>query len=463
MKLRKIFYDSSGLPDWLILRCREETGGLLEMLSLIPLTDRKYNPIPLHEFFHELTGTEAGTPDERNEFIVSMWRRLSAQERYLCNKLITGTFRSPVSVSLLADVFTRAFGGDRRTVLIRLRSAWRLETISISQLAAGTTESETRRMPYPFAEHRTLDESLQTIGAPGDWYYYPSHEGTRCQLVRRDGRTTIWSSDGDIFSVRELNEETYLSRDVVLDVLASGSGEKTLLFIHDILEIDGEDIRQLPLVKRRSILTENFGGMEGILQIVPGLRVESWRKLKTAAPVLRDGGASGLILKRRTDAYPHASAMVNWILYKPDPFVCTAVLLYIESDPRGDAGMDPMCTFAVKSGSGLVPFTKTSAGLDERLRDIIMMHAAEHTTERFGPVRSVRAELVFEISFESMTPSARRKSGVTVSGSRVRRYITGMPVTAIDTIESIRGLAASPGTDGNPAAHTAKGKTRRKS
>ena len=66
-----------------------------------------------------------------------------------------------------------------------------------------------------------------------------------------------------------------------------------------------------------------------------------------------------------------------------------------------------------------------------------------NTLERFGPVRSVRPELVFEIAFEGIQESSRHKSGLAVRFPRISRWRRDKKIEEIDTIERLKTLLPS--------------------
>jgi ATP-dependent DNA ligase len=68
-------------------------------------------------------------------------------------------------------------------------------------------------------------------------------------------------------------------------------------------------------------------------------------------------------------------------------------------------------TFAVKSGNELVPFTKAYSGLTDAEFKQITSWVKKNTLQRFGPVRQVTPQHVFEIAFEGIQASPRHKSG----------------------------------------------------
>ena len=101
-------------------------------------------------------------------------------------------------------------------------------------------------------------------------------------------------------------------------------------------------------------------------------------------------------------------------------------------------------TFAVWQGETLVPFAKAYSGLnDEEIREMDRF-IQRNTLERFGPVRSVRPELVFEIAFDGIQESSRHKSGVAVRFPRILRWRRDKKAQEADTIETLKSLLSTP-------------------
>jgi len=64
------------------------------------------------------------------------------------------------------------------------------------------------------------------------------------------------------------------------------------------------------------------------------------------------------------------------------------------------------------------------------------------TVEKFGPVRSVRPSLVFELGFEGIQKSTRHKSGIAVRFPRMLRIRDDKPLHEADTLASLEALLA---------------------
>jgi DNA ligase-1 len=97
----------------------------------------------------------------------------------------------------------------------------------------------------------------------------------------------------------------------------------------------------------------------------------------------------------------------------------------------------------------LTPVGKAYFGFtDEELKQIDK-HVRDNTIERFGPVRSVRAEphagLVFEVAFEGLQRSTRHKSGVAMRFPRISRIRWDKPSREADELTTLEAMLAKVG------------------
>jgi len=114
--------------------------------------------------------------------------------------------------------------------------------------------------------------------------------------------------------------------------------------------------------------------------------------------------------------------------------------VYAQAGSGRRASLHTDYTFAVWDGDVLVPFAKAYSGLtDAEIREVDKW-VRRNTTEKFGPVRSVKPEQVFELAFEGIAASSRHKSGVAVRFPRILRWRTDKPASEADTLETLRGL-----------------------
>ena len=164
------------------------------------------------------------------------------------------------------------------------------------------------------------------------------------------------------------------------------------------------------------------------------------------------------MVKRLSSVYGAGRRRGDWWKWKLDPLAVDAVLVYAQPGHGRRANLYTDYTFAVRDGETLVPFAKAYSGLtDVEIREVDRFVRA-NTTERFGPVRAVKPELVFEIAFEAIRPSQRHKSGVAVRFPRIARRRPDKRPAEADTLEALKSLLrepapppAAPGSPGSPA------------
>jgi DNA ligase-1 len=219
----------------------------------------------------------------------------------------------------------------------------------------------------------------------------------------------------------------------------------TVLIAYDLLEHAGQDIRSVPLSRRRELLSSLVAAVpsSGRLLLSPALPFLTWDELAANRPGAREIGAEGLMLKRLSSPYGVGRRRGDWWKWKVDPLSVDAVLIYAQAGSGKRAGLFTDYTFGIWQGDHLVPFAKAYSGLtDEEIRKVDQF-IRRNTLEKFGPVRTVKPELVFELHFEGIQPSTRHKSGIAVRFPRMARWRTDKKAEEADTIETVRSLLKS--------------------
>ena len=127
-----------------------------------------------------------------------------------------------------------------------------------------------------------------------------------------------------------------------------------------------------------------------------------------------------------------------------DPLTIDAVMIYAQKGSGRRSSKYTDYTFAVKTDDGLVTVAKAYSGLTDKEISEITRFVNKNAIEKFGPVRTVKPELVFEIAFEGIAFSNRHKSGVALRFPRISRWRKDKPVDEIDTIEDVKKLITDP-------------------
>jgi DNA ligase-1 len=256
-----------------------------------------------------------------------------------------------------------------------------------------------------------------------------------------DGELVVWR-DGVVAPFGDLQQR--LNRKTV-DAKMMDAYPAAIL-AYDLLAVDGEDLRHHPLRDRRLRLEALVGEGGERLHLSPVVPYENWAtlaRLRADPPV--GAAAEGLMLKRWDSAYVAGRPKGPWFKWKRDPHVIDAVLMYAQRGHGKRSSFYSDYTFGVWTDAGaLTPVGKAYFGFtDDELKQIDKF-VRDHTTDRFGPVRAVRAErdfgLVLEIAFEGLQRSPRHKSGVAMRFPRVSRIRWDKPAREADTLNSVMDL-----------------------
>jgi DNA ligase-1 len=324
--------------------------------------------------------------------------------------------------------------------------------------------------PYPFFLAHPLEGEPQLLGPIEEWHAEWKWDGIRAQVIRRGGQSFVWSRGEELVTDRypelaalaaALPNGTVLDGEILpwkqgtvlpFSNLQKRIGRKTLskklleevpvvLMAYDLIEADARDIREQPLAERRSRLEELATRLtERPFVLSPRLAAETWESLTIERRQSRDRGVEGMMLKRRSSPYRVGRVRGDWWKWKVEPFAIDAVLIYAQPGHGKRSGLFTDYTFGVWESGTLVPFAKAYSGLtDIEIRQVDQFIRA-NTVERFGPVRTVKPEMVFEIGFEGIQSSPRHKSGVAVRFPRMLRWRTDKKPEEADTLERVKAL-----------------------
>jgi DNA ligase-1 len=173
------------------------------------------------------------------------------------------------------------------------------------------------------------------------------------------------------------------------------------------------------------------------------------------------------MLKHRDARYGSGRTKADgtWWKWKVDPLTVDAVLIYAQAGHGRRAGVYTDYTFAVWSrpprdaaeaqavveaiaarrppepgALQLVAFAKAYSGLTDAEFAQVDRVIRAHTLDKFGPVRSVRPTLVFELAFEGINRSPRHKSGIAVRFPRMLRIRQDKPLHEADSLPTLLSL-----------------------
>ncbi|HST00755.1 MAG TPA: ATP-dependent DNA ligase, partial [Usitatibacter sp.] len=221
------------------------------------------------------------------------------------------------------------------------------------------------------------------------------------------------------------------------------SDSPVIFLAFDLLELEGEDWRGRPLAERRARLHDAVHAIPGgsVFDTSSQVRAPTWETLALARSQSREMGTEGLMLKRLASPYGVGRPRGDWWKWKIEPYTLDAVLIYAQKGHGKRASLYTDYTFGIWKSGELVPFAKAYSGLtDEEIREVDAF-IRRNTLERFGPVRTVKPELVFELGFEGIQRSTRHKSGIAVRFPRMLRIRKDKAIQEANTLEDALQLA----------------------
>lgn len=460
----------AGIEPWLFDECYHAVGDLAETVALLLPPPTSSDDRPLSVWVNEvlLPLRKLGEPEQKRSLLAA-WARLTPRERFLWNKLITGELRVGVSQQLLTRALAAVAGLDASLVAHRLMGEWAPAAGFYAALISPEGRADVQSRPYPFFLASQLDGPVETLGDVGEWQAEWKWDGIRAQLLRRD-KVSLWSRGEELITERfpEITEAAgALPPGTVIDgevlpwregqvmpfaQLQRRIGRKSLgkkilaevpvvLLAYDLLEHEGQDVRGLPLTERRRRLEALLSAAPPRLLHSPIVEATTWTDLANRREESRTRLVEGLMLKRKSSPYRVGRVRGDWWKWKVHPLTVDAVLVYAQKGSGKRASLYTDYTFAVWDNGELVPFAKAYSGLtDEEIRRVDAF-VRKNTREKFGPVRSVTPELVFELAFEGIQQSTRHKSGIAVRFPRILRWREDKKPADADTLDAVKALA----------------------
>ena len=466
--------EETKLPDWLIGECYDAVGDLAETLSLLlPVTNIETHPPPLHLLVQNRVLDLHKMPEEwRREVLVKTWRELNYNERFLFNKLITGAFRVGVARTLVIRALANIAKVSPAVMAHRLMGMWEPTAEDFKQLLRPQdTAQKEPGQPYPFYLASPLQDEPASLGNIGDWLAEWKWDGIRAQLIRRQGQTILWSRGEEMLADRfpelveaakSLRDGTVLDGEILAwhdeqplrfgvlqhrigrkDVSANIREEAPVVFqAFDIVEWNSEDIREQPLFERREKLESIYKNLSRSLPLRLSEKVHatSWEELAKLQSQARERAVEGIMLKRWASAYRVGRPRGDWWKWKIDPYLIDAVLINAQPGSGRRASLFTDYTFGVWDKGELVPVAKAYSGLsDDEIRQVDAF-VRRNTLEKFGPVRIVKPELVFELAFKALQESMRHKAGIALRFPRINRWRRDKKAEEADTLQTVRDL-----------------------
>ena len=476
--LRNSCMQAAKIDPWLFEECYHTVGDLAETISLlIPesiIDTRDIIEYSLSYYMNLLRNMGKEDDDLKALFVVDAWRQMNRSEIFVFNKLMTGGFRIGVSQKLMVNAIAKTTAVSPSIIAHRIMGDWNPATISFDELMSTEHSAADDSKPYPFYLAYALENDVSDLGNENEWQAEWKWDGIRGQIIKRNDELFVWSRgeelmtdkfpeykilqellpngtaiDGEIISLAAPPEEGNFAP-LPFSALQTRIGRKNItakelkqapvgFIAYDIVEVNGEDIRMTSMVERRKKLEEIINKINvPFLHLSPVIEFKNWDELIDIRKQSRDKGSEGIMLKRKESEYKDGRKRGDWWKWKIDPLTIDAVMIYAQKGSGRRSNLYTDYTFAVKDGDKLVTFAKAYSGLTDKEFAQVDNFVKRNSIEKFGPVRTVKPELVFELAFEGIAESKRHKSGVALRFPRMSRWRKDKKVEDINTLDDLK-------------------------
>lgn len=476
--LREWASEMAKIPLWLFEESYHIVGDLAETIALVVATTREGETHSLTRVLNYLILLKGRSEEEKKAYVTQQWQILNYYERFVFTKFITGSFRIGISQKLMTRALSMATGIDEDVLAYKLMGNWDPKTISFQELVLKENQRDYLSKPYPFYLAYAIEDPPESLGNTSLWYAEHKWDGIRAQLIIRNRELFVWSRGEELVTdkypefltlLKHIPDGTVLDGEILpytdntigsFNDLQKRIGRKTvskslllkvpvILRAYDLLEWEGNDIREMPFAQRRTVLETMINPLSAVksipIDLSETMTFESWSDFAKERATARDKKSEGLMLKRKDSPYLVGRKKGDWWKWKVDPFTIDAVLTYAMRGHGRRSNLFTDYTFGLwkegrKEERELVTFAKAYSGLtDEEFRKLDAW-IKKNTLERFGPVRSVTPYHVFEIAFEGIAHSGRHKSGVATRFPRILRWRSDKSIEEANTIADLKKL-----------------------
>ena len=489
-ELQQLALETAKVPRWLFEESLAAVKDKLETVTLLlPPADAPKERSLIFWLDDILPTLRDGEVEQRNAEICSSWKQMDFQERFVWNKLLSGGFRLQLPDSVIVEALSDVSGLDAYVLAYRLKHIHEKHSETYHALIAPDITDAAAGRPYPFSSWQMLDKHLTQSDSTDmdshphlhadktlrgndntDWHIEWDWDGLRVQCIKRQGQFFIWSqntvlltdkfpelhefgqslSDGTVIEAQLVawQEDSALSEDVLQTRIRRKHLTKKLLqetplrvFAFDVLEDEGQDIRKQAFSLRRDRLSALLRDEPtSCFYLSPAVHAACWAELDSLAEQARKKGAAGLKLIPGEPGEESSGNLAGWWIWEAQPFTMLGVLLYVQRRQGQSLISINEYSFAVWDGKQLIKVATAEGKFSQEEQEEIDRFVKENTLERFGPVRSLKAELVFELSFEGIRKSARHKAGLKLDNPKIIRWRREKSREDADTLSALQAL-----------------------
>jgi DNA ligase-1 len=437
--LKKAILSELNIPEWLFDESQKTVGNLTETLALLAHGKQSDKTCSLSEFMSIYKEVEDISKDQIAERVVTQLLPLDIRARKVMVKLFCGSYRFQWPLKDLAHLLASRYYADPHDVYQNMNAVWSPWESTVHDLCKKASNKVSPiPMVSPSVKHgEELDNDKKRWKVEYLW------KGIRVHVIVKNGEVFFWTKDEE--QIASFFPEFHgllleSGHSMVLDAILIPSEEmdgmsltrrvgrkKTnnaiikkhpvKMVVFDILNLNGKDFRYHTIIERKSILEtlmEEFISTD-LIVYSSFLGSRDILRAKDNPDRFRKKHIQGLIYKSPTSKYlPEIISGWEELPFEPESLLC--VLLYAE---RGEDGQHSLLTLAIQKEDAWIPLVKLPSNLDDAQQKELDEWVMANTVERFGPVRQVKPELVFEIQYNQIVLAPKRKSGVELPDAKI--------------------------------------------
>lgn len=426
----------SGYSEWLIERSEKEVGNFVQTFCLLMRGDNSfYENISISDWLTKIIDLHKSTEISINEFLKKHLCHIDEDQRLNLLKLLTGTFKSPVTKNEIIVSISQLAVVKAEIVCLRLYNGEKKHSISMSHLLQES-ETESKLIPWNFPHIETIDKVPEIFMPHEKWEVFGYKQGIEVQLIKYENTIHLWTRENAIISDNfpEIIEaaRSIKSNFIIYGQIVSKNHEKPIENINAKKSLEDASLvfEIWDILAGEECEIKTFESEHPGFNFKEAINFSSKEELESFHFKCRDHGFFGIYLREKKEA--------TYYFWKANSFSVKAILMYVELGGLGKSGIISM-TFGVFKGTEIVPIAKLSSFSDQVNITEIIDFVKANTLERFGPVRTVDPKLMYELYFDKVSKSSRRKSGLVLSNPEIKQKLEGK-VTDANNLEYLEGL-----------------------
>ena len=453
--LKAIVCDLVQIKEWMFEECIKQGPTIDETISLLIPPPEILMIDALSDSLAMISRAKNLNNEDLKAFILNYWKSHDAASRIVFNKIITGKFKFQIGMDVLSDSFSQWTGIHACIMNHRLENADFKKLNFEKKLMLQDTSEELFLLPHENITIPVLDVNLVTLGEADNWYCLERQKGVKVQVVKRKGEVHIWDENKRLISTKfpEIVNALKVWPDgtvvvgVVqcllnntLDPLALQKRisrtriiKKTLdefavvFIVEDVWEVEGENVVKNNFSERRLKL-ESFiqKYLNEHLHLAEIISFSTWDVLKAYRNKSSANKIAGWQL-----FHSGKEASSKTFYWEKQESKVYAILMYVKTGPVYSSGQGLEYTFGLWQNEALVPFVKITTGMRPEDRKFIDAFLKDNTIEKFGPVKNIKAEIVFEIFYSGIEKNPRKKSGLKVLQPRLGARLIDFDVNQV--------------------------------